>query len=72
MLWEIALADELSAEGVGELMVKDRRTTQGKVTAQNAWIRKVPDWERAKEVGETTWIFETDELNITHDGTIDA
>lgn len=67
-----ALADELSASGVGEFLVKDRRTDGAQCQAQNMWIKKVPDWERAKELGETTWTFETDDLNITHAGLVDA
>jgi hypothetical protein len=61
-------ADELTAEGVGELLIKDRSTGTAKCSAQNAWIVQHPDYERAKETGELTWVFETDELLIAHDG----
>jgi hypothetical protein len=71
LLTAIANADELRGEGVGELMVKDRATATGKVKAQNAWIQKIPDWKRAKEVGTTAWSIFADELFIDHDGVID-
>lgn len=67
-LMAFAIADELSGSGVGECQVKDRGTLLGKVAAQNAWIVKIPDWERAKEVGEVTWTIETDNLQVYHDG----
>lgn len=60
--------DELTGEGVGEAMIKDRSTQGAKVTAQNAWITQPADYERSKETGDVTWIIETDELLITHDG----
>lgn len=72
VLTTFALADKKSGTGVAELMVKDRNTQSAKVTAENAWIIKIPDFERAKESGEITWIFESDALNIVHDGVIDA
>lgn len=71
VLSAMALADELRGEGVGEFMVKDRGTETAKCNAENMWITKQPDWERAKETGTTTWTFETDALDISHDGLID-
>lgn len=71
ILMAFALADELRGEGVGECQVKDRGTELGKCSAQNAWIVKPPDWERGKEVGEVTWVIETDSLEMYHDGLID-
>lgn len=63
-----AVADELTAEGVGEFMVKDMSTNGAICNAQNAWIKKFPDWERAKETGEVTWVIESDDINVLHDG----
>jgi sulfate transport system permease protein len=40
------------------------------VFAQNGWIVKYPDWERAKEMGEVTWVIECDDINIFHAGLI--
>lgn len=71
-LMAFAQADELSGAGVGEYQAKDRGTLLAKVSAQNAWIKKIPDWERAKEVGNVTWTIESDNLNIFHDGLIDT
>ncbi len=71
LLMAIAQADELSGEGVGNLLVKDRATSLAKCDALNAWVMKIPDWERAKEVGEVTWVLESDEMNIAHDGITD-
>jgi hypothetical protein len=71
LLQAIAIVDELSGAGVGECVVKDRNTLLSKVTAQNAWVKKIPDLERAKENGNITWMIETDLLNIAHDGVID-
>jgi hypothetical protein len=72
ILSDIVIADELSATGVGEILILDRRTLLSKVQCENAWIMKPADWERQKEVGEVTWILESDELIIAHDGLIDA
>jgi hypothetical protein len=65
-----AVADELTAEGVGEFQVKDMSSTASFCLAQNAWIMKFPDWERAKETGEVTWVIESDDINIKHSGLI--
>lgn len=72
ILSAFAVADELTGEGVGEFQVKDRSTLAALCSARNAWIRKIPDWERAKEVGVTVWLIGTDEVNIVHDGLIDS
>jgi hypothetical protein len=72
ILSDIYMTDELSAAGVGEILILDRRTLAAKVQCENAWIMKPADWERQKEVSELTWILESEELNITHDGLIDA
>jgi hypothetical protein len=71
VLSAFVVADELRGEGVGEFQVKDRSTSVAKCSAENAWIVKPPDWERAKEVGTITWTLESDLLNIDHDGVID-
>lgn len=72
ILAAFAAADELRGEGVGELLIKDRGTELASCQAQNAWVIKPPDWERAKEVGEVTWTIESDEIYIAHDGLVDA
>lgn len=70
VLSAFADADELTGEGVGEVLVKDRSTSAAKCQAQNGWIVKYPDYERAKETGEITWIIESDSIVIAHDGLI--
>ena len=68
VLSAFAVADELTGEGVGECMVKDRSTAAAKCSAQNAWVTKIADYERGKETGDVTWVIETDALVIGHDG----
>lgn len=72
VLSAIAIADELSAEGIGECFVKDRSSPTASCFARNAWIKKHPDYERAKEVGTVTWVLETDDVSIVHDGLVVA
>lgn len=72
VLSAFAVADELRGEGVGEFLVKDASTNAALCQARNAWIKKPADWERHKEVGETTWTLETDEVSIVHDGLLNA
>lgn len=65
-------ADELGGTGVGNAFIKDRSTNGAFCMARNAWIVKPPDWERAKEAGAVTWVLESDEISIDHDGLIDT
>lgn len=54
-------ADRVSNAGVFPLLVKD---ASGRTiwSAQNAWIRKMPDQDFAKEATERAWVIDTDEL----------
>lgn len=56
-----ALADEISGSGVVPVLVKDG---SGRTVAEatTAWVQKFPDSEFGKEIGERTWILETDEI----------
>lgn len=65
-----AVADELSGQGVGEVYVRDRSSLACECSAQNGWIVKFPDYERAKEMGEVTWVIECDDINMSHGGII--
>lgn len=67
-----ATQDELLGTGVGEFQAKDRGTLAAKTSAQNCWVKKPADWERGKEVGEITWTLESDNVQLDHDGLIDA
>lgn len=59
----LALADELSGNGVVPALMKDNLGTT-LVTALSAWVKKIANPEMAKEVGTRTWVIETDELNM--------
>lgn len=63
-----AILDEQTGGGIAPALVKDGSGTahaQGK----NSWIVKQPDLERAKELGDVTWIIETDILDMGQGGT---
>lgn len=66
----VAALDELSSQGVGVLFIKDNSTASAMVHAANAWITKIPDLERGKEVGEITWVIESDAIEIIQSGQI--
>lgn len=67
ILSALALQDELLGTAIGPLFLKDSNGTT-RVSAQNAWIKKQPDIERQKEVGMTTWVFESDSLKMFSGG----
>lgn len=56
-----ALADEVSGTGVVPVLVKDG---SGRTVCESttAWVQKFPDAEFGKEIGERTWIIESDEV----------
>ena len=70
VLSAFAALDEATAEGVGEVMVKDRSTgpSGAKATAQNGWVVQHADLQRSKETDDITWIIETEEILIAHAG----
>lgn len=68
-LQAIAILDELSGGGINPAFVKDGSGT-ALAQGQNAWIVKIADLERAKELGDVTWIVETDLLSIQQGGTL--
>lgn len=67
-LQTLAIQDELNGTGVKPVLVKDGSGT-ALAQGQNAWIIKIPDLERAKELGDVTWIIETDILAPKQGGT---
>lgn len=69
-LSSLCRTDELLGTGVVETQVVDRSTAQASVMAAKSWIKKTGDFERGTEVGTTTWIIETDDLDIIHDGLV--
>lgn len=63
ILSAVALADELSGTGVSPLFIKEFNGTTV-VMAQNAWIKKLPVMERAKEAGTVEWVFECEAVDL--------
>ena len=68
LLQAAASLDELAGAATDPFFVKDSSSLAANAHARNAWIKKVPDWERAKELGEVEWVFETDSIEIFHTG----
>lgn len=64
--------DELAGEGVGVFAVDDINSGKSSCHAAAAWIVRHPDWERSKEMGETTWIFESLDMDINHEGLVNG
>lgn len=62
-LTAIALADEIGGTGVSVLFLKEANGTT-LVSASNAWVKKMPVVDRAKEAGTVEWVFECEDLNI--------
>lgn len=67
ILSALAAQDELAGTAIGPLFIKQANGTT-RVSAQNAWIVKQPDIERAKEAGTVTWLFESDKLEMFNGG----
>lgn len=63
-----AAIDLATGAGSQPGLVKDLYTPAAYAFAQHLWCVKVPDMERAKAVGEVTWTFETDALDLKQGG----
>lgn len=63
--------DEESGTGVAPFQVKDLNTTT-LCSAQNAWVKKPPDMERAKETGVCVWVLDADVINFFVGGEVQA
>lgn len=63
----VAKLDEDSGTGIGPFMVKDLNSLT-LCSGENAWVKKWPDMERAKESGVATWILSVEKLNMTIGG----
>jgi len=61
------LLDEQTGTGLGALLVKDLSGGDS-VLAETAWIVKPADQEKANSGSNRTWIFETENLEITNAG----
>lgn len=66
LLAAIAVADEVSNNGIVPILVKDN-SGNSLHTAAQAWLVKYPNSSYGKESGTKEWVFETDEL-ITFPG----
>lgn len=62
-----ALADQVDGAGVKPIIVKDNFGTTV-VSGAEAWVRKTPDVNRGKEVGDTEWVFDVAKLFIKPGG----
>jgi hypothetical protein len=69
LLAALALVDRQAGSGSGALLIKDNNGTS-LVSAENAWIKKVPETPFAKEAGVREWVLESLELEITPGGII--
>lgn len=63
-----ALQDEQAGTGVVAVTIEDQTGT-ALASCEQGWIRKIPDLERAKEIGDVTWIIDTTKLTLTQGGT---
>lgn len=64
-----ALADELTGLATGDLIIKDLLGTTLAESAE-AWIKKLPDSDFAKEVQSRAWVFECAVLNHNVGGAV--
>jgi len=62
-----AILDRQTGQGVVPIQVKDGNGA-AVASAQNAWIVKMADLERGKELGEVTWTIQTDKLEMVQGG----
>lgn len=63
-------ADQLTpGAGVQSAQVKDGSGTS-LAMARNAWINKLPDFERAQEIGEVEWEFDLAAVDVHIGGTL--
>jgi hypothetical protein len=69
LLMQAVIADEATGEGIGPLFLKDRLGTTV-LHAENAWVAKVPDTKRAKEVGVYEWALDCADLEIFAGGNV--
>jgi len=67
LLSAAAALDEASGDGVGALLMKDLGGLDT-VTAESAWVKKMPDGEESNEVTNRVWELESDRLDIFYGG----
>lgn len=62
LLSTIANNDRYFGTGIAPLQIKDLNSNS-LLSAKSAWIKKWPDWERAKETGVHTWVLTMTKVN---------
>lgn len=50
-------ADELTSEGGAPLLIKDISSDAGLVSSEYVWVKKDPDFVRAREDQSVTWVL---------------
>lgn len=63
---KIAVSDEDFGTGIVPISVNDNNGT-ARAKLPFGWVKKIPDLERQKEMGEVTWTFEGGSLEL-HQG----
>jgi hypothetical protein len=66
LLSAAAIADASGTSVVDPLIIKDASSDVSLVHGENAWIMKMPDFERGKELGMLEWVFDVPVLDIVH------
>lgn len=69
LLAAMAQLDEDTGTGYGPLLIKDLNGTM-LVSAAEAWIKKRPKIERAREAGTIQWVIECGELIVFEGGNL--
>lgn len=67
LLAALAILDRQSGQGIVAVFVKDGNGA-AQAHSQNAWVRRQPALERGKELGDVTWVLETDKLELVQGG----
>lgn len=64
-----AMTDELTGANTGSMQITDISSGNTAANAENAWCEKIPDLERAKELGQVVWTFDlASPVNVQFDG----
>lgn len=67
-LQALAILDEETGQGVVSVFIKDRTSKAGLCHSVSCWIEKIPDFERAKEIGNITFTLICVDLQIVNSG----
>lgn len=67
LLSALAILDRQTGRGIVPVQVKDGNGLAVAV-AEHAWVVKPADLERAKELGDISWVLETEKLSLINGG----